>query len=107
MQMPYEEAEEFFSELYLGKHHFPSKIKPYGQGWHINHWGDLSTFDFDTLTRLVFLAHDSCTRVEISQGGPRAVKIAIWKRQRTGSIYERHPTIEDALKTWRKHNKGA
>lgn len=107
MKMSYQEAEEFFSELYFGKHHIPSKIKSWGEGWCINHWGDLSTFDFDTLTRLVFLAHDSCIRVEISQGGPRAVKIAIWKREgRTGSMYTRHPTIENALEKWREDHKG-
>lgn len=102
MKMTYEEAEKFFSEIYFGKHHLPSEIKPYGEGWYINHHGDLSTFDFDTLTRLVFLAHDSCIRVGLSQGGPRAIKIAIWKREgRTGHMYARHPTIEQALEIWR------
>lgn len=103
MDTSYQEAEDFFSELYLGKHHIPAKIKPFGQGWCINHSGDLSTFDGNTLTRLVFLAHDKCMRVEIQQGGRKAVKIAIWKRVRYGSIYERHPTIEDALVQWRKY----
>ncbi|MBA7646724.1 hypothetical protein ES703_54490 [subsurface metagenome] len=102
---PYEVAEEFFSELYFGKHHIPSKIIAYGNGWCINHHGDLSTFDFDILTRLVFLAHDKCIRVELSQGGPRAVKISIWKRYgRIGRIDQRHPTIETALETWRKNH---
>ncbi len=102
MIMTYEEAEEFFGELYIGKHHIPAKIKRFGNGWCINHYGSLSTFDFDNLTRLVFLAHDKCIRVELVQGGPRSVKIAIWKRDgRTGSMYERHPTIETALGIWR------
>ena len=103
MKMPLEEAESFFSRIYLGKHHIPSKIHPYGQGWCVNHYGDLSTFDFNTLTRLVFHAHDQCVRVEIGQSGPRMVKIAIHKRtSRTGSMFERHPTIEEALADWRE-----
>ena len=103
MKMSYEEAETFFSDFYLGKHHIYATIKPYGEGWCINHAGGFSTFDFDNLTRLVFLAHEKCIRVELTQGGPRAIKIAIWKRKgRTGSIYERHPTIENALEIWRK-----
>lgn len=102
MKITHEQAIEFFSELYFGKHHIPAKVLPWGDGWCVNHYGDLSTFDFDTLTRLVFLAHDSCIRVELSQGGPRAIKIAIWKREgRTGRIYDRHPTIETALEAWR------
>ena len=103
MDTPYQEAEDFFSELYHGKHHIPGKIRAFGQGWCINHHGSLSTFDFDDLTRLVFLAHDKCIRVELIQGGPRAIGIAIFKRKgRTGSMYERHPTIEAALGIWRE-----
>ena len=99
--MTYEDAENFFSELYYGKHHLPGKIKPWGEGWCINHLGELSTFDFDALTRLVFLAHDHCIRVSLMQGGIHSIKIAIWQRDgRTGSMYERHPTIEGALDIW-------
>jgi hypothetical protein len=107
MKMTFEEAENFFSVLYFGKHHIPSKIKSWGQGWTISHYGDLSTYDFNTLTRLVFLAHDMCFRAEISQSGPRMVKISIHKRSsRRGSMFERHPTIEEALADWReKHPK--
>lgn len=103
MELSYEDAVDFFSTLYYGEHHLPSKIKPFGPAWSINHHGDCSTFDHDFLTRLVFLAHDKCYRASIMQGSPRAVKIVIWKRaKREGSIIERHPTIETALKTWRK-----
>lgn len=105
--MKYQEAEDFFSEIYFGKHHLPSRIKSYGPtSWSIIHHGDLSTFDFDTLTRLVFLAHDRCCRISIEQGGIHSVKIIVWERKkRTGSMFERHPTIEDALKLWRKKHK--
>ena len=104
--MKIEQAESFFSELYCGKHHIPGKLKSFGEGWSINHFADLSTFDFDTLTRLVFLAHDKCMRVSIQQGGPGAVKIIVWQRKgRTGSMFERHPTIEGALAVWRTHHE--
>lgn len=106
METPFKEAEDFFSELYLGKHHIPGKIKAYGPGWHVNHLGSLATFDFNELTRLVFLAHDQCMRVEIINSGPGMVKIAIWKREgRTGSMWQRHPTIDEALKQWRESHK--
>lgn len=106
MQIFYQDAEDFFSELYFGKHHIPGKIKPFGEGWSVNHHGDLSTFDFDALTRLVFLAHDRCMRTSIEQSGPRMIKIIIWKRDsRSGNIYSRHPTIEQALAKWRERHE--
>ncbi len=110
MQMSKQSATKFFAELYLGEHHFPGQLKPYGEGWSMNHWGDCSTFDFDFITRLVFLAHDRCVRAEISQGGPRAIKIAIWQREGRGehlSMSRRHPTIAQALEIWRKYHPEA
>jgi hypothetical protein len=105
MKMEYEEAESFFSRVYLGKHHIPSKIHSFGQGFYINHYGDLSTFDFNTLTRLVFHAHDQCVRVEIGQSGPRMVKVIIHKREKRlsdkGSFWEIHPTLDEAIADWR------
>ncbi|MHC4748413.1 MAG: hypothetical protein ACYTFW_00930 [Planctomycetota bacterium] len=97
-------ATDFFGELYGGKHHIPSGgLHKFGHGWSVNHYGDLPTFDFDTLTRLVFLCHDWCVRGAIQQSGPGMVKICIWQRShREGSMFERHPTIEDALKIWRE-----
>lgn len=100
-----DEAIDFFAELYFGKHHFPGKIKEFGPGWCMNHYGNLATFDFDGLTRLVFLAHDRCVRVSIMSSGPRMIKIALHKRTtREGSMFERHPTIENALAEWRKRH---
>lgn len=103
--MKIEEAKEFFAEFYRGEHHIHGKVKPFGPGWQVDHRGPLSTFDFDDLTRLVFLAHDKCVRVELNQSGPGMIKICIWQREgRTGSMFERHPTIEAALENWRtKH----
>lgn len=104
--MTKDEAEEFFGILFLGKHHIPGDVKPFGRGWKVNSYsGQLATFDFDGLTRLVFLAHDKCVRVELVQGGPGRIGIAIWKRHsRNGDIYDRHPTIKTALVNWRmKH----
>jgi hypothetical protein len=102
--MTKEEATEFFSYLYNGEHHFPGQLKECGFGWSISHYGDLSTFDFNTMTRLVFLAHDFCYRAEVSSSNPGRVRIAIWKREgREGSMTKRHPSIEQALADWRKY----
>ena len=96
---------QLLGELFLGFHHLPGVPKPYGRGIRLDHrpqW--LSTFDFDSLTRLVFLAHDRAIRVEIDGSGPGMVKLVLHKRIREGVMHERHPTIEAALQRWREDN---
>lgn len=100
MKLTEEEATTFFAALYRGEHHFPSQLTPYGEGWSMSHFGSLATFDTDDLTRLVLLAHDYCFRAQVEQGGPNRLRIAIWKREREGCMFERHPTIEQALEKW-------
>lgn len=102
--MTKEQATEFFAELFCGEHHIPSEIKEFGVGWSVTTESHrFATFDFDALTRLVFLAHDRCVRAQIDQGGPRRIKITIWQRyQRDGSMMMRHPTLQDATETWRR-----
>ena len=62
-------AIDFFAEFFLGEHHIPGYgkgIKKFGTGYCINyHPGNLATFDFDGMTRLVFLSHRDCIRSEI------------------------------------------
>lgn len=97
MTLTEEEAKAFFSEFFYGDHHIPKGLSRYGEGWCVNVAGSLATFDRDDLTRLVFMAHDKAIRVEIAPASPKTLKIAIHKRQRTGSIYQRHPSIDDLL----------
>lgn len=96
-----DEATEFFAKFYRGEHHFPAALKRYGEGWSMSHLGSLATFDFDDLTRLVLLAHACCIRVQVESSGPNKLRIAIWKREREGSTFERHPTIEQAIESYR------
>lgn len=67
--------------------------------------GDLATFDFGELTRLVFLAHDCCIRVSIKPSGPRALAIMFHPRKmREGGMTARHPTLEKAVADYREFN---
>lgn len=105
--MTKEQAVKFFSLLYRGRHHIPGEIKKWGPGWQVNHPGELASYDFDDLTRLVFLAHDYCARASVQSSGPGMIRVVIHQRDcRTGATHDRHPTIEDALTTWRKKNDG-
>jgi hypothetical protein len=94
---------EMVAELVGGFHHVYGKFHPYGKGIKTSVFtGWLSTFDFDRLTRLVFLAHDRCVRVDVVSSGPRLVGLTLHRRHsREGRMYERHPTIEGALAQYR------
>lgn len=101
--MTKEEATEFFSELYGGEHHIPKhQVFEYGYGWMVKHdRGDLATYDYNALTRLVLMAHDKCIRVSVEALNMNTIKVAIWKREREGGMSERHPTIEYAIEKFR------
>lgn len=71
--LSYEQAHAFFSELFYGEQRIPSTIEPYRlNGWALTVddviGGDLASYDYDALTRLVFMAHDRCIRVAIWTG---------------------------------------
>ena len=98
MKTTKEEALDFLDAFYMGRHHYnPHRLKPWGFGWQITHGNSLATFDFDSMTRLVRLAHERCMRVEINPCNMRYLRIILHKRKREGSICDRHPTIEQAF----------
>ena len=63
-----------------GEHHL-NTVKPFGAGVCVNHMGDLSTYDFDGLTRLVILAHRDGVRIGVKSGAPCMVQITAFRRQ--------------------------
>jgi hypothetical protein len=99
---PFEErAELVLARAFRGIHHV-RRIKKLPNIWTTSAYGGLATFDFDTLTRLVIAAHDHCVRVEVTHSGPKMVKIYISQREREGDGFVRHPTIEEAIQTFRE-----
>ncbi len=89
--------------VFYGSHHLDGEVKEYGTGICMTVFGGrLATFDYDYLTRLVIRAHDEMVRVELDAGGPQGVKLILHKRHtREGIMFERHPTIETAIKIHR------
>ncbi len=97
-----EQATSFFSELYGGDHKLPGEVSSCGIGWKIKDFrSSFSTFDGNTLTKLVLMAHDKCVRVDIQPLNENTVELCIWQRQREGSVDQRHPTIEQAVSSFR------
>jgi len=102
--MTIEEAREFFCEFYGGEHKIRNEITPCGFGWKIDDRNtNFATFDGSGLTKLVLLAHEKCVRVDIQSEIPQVMEICIWKREREGGVSERHPTIEQAIESFRKN----
>lgn len=103
MNMSKEEAVKFFEEFYKGSWRFPAPIKRQGTGWGMlcAPGENLSTYDDDKLTRLVFMAHRDAYRVHIESAG-MLMRIVINKRvlDADKKYYERHPSIEEALDNW-------
>lgn len=81
-----------------GRHHLP-KPKEFGNGVCVNWVGDLASFDFDRLTRLVLVAHACAVRIEIASSGPRMVKIVAHRRKhgdrKVLKFHEYHPSLAD------------
>ena len=100
------ECYQLLADLYLGFHHVHGAVHEWGNGIKFNtHITRLASTDFDGLTRLVFLAHDRMIRVEVVPSGPRMIGLTLHKRhRRDGGMSQRHPTIEQALEAWRRHN---
>jgi hypothetical protein len=67
--------------------------------------GGLSSFDFDALTQLVFMAHDHCIRVQLGPCNPQHMELVFHpRRSREGGTSRRHPTLEQAVAQWREHH---
>jgi len=94
-------------EEWDGLHHFKEDMMR-KVDWANDHFiavklrAGMATFDFNGLTRLVFLAHDHCIRIEIAPLNPQLLRVLFHPRHvREGSICERHPTLEQAVASYR------
>lgn len=84
----------------MGGFHHLAELKSNGSGISYSVGARLSTFDSDSLTRLVILSHQRCIRASVSPSrDERSLVIALHKRAgRDGPMHSRHPTMDDAIK---------
>lgn len=104
-QLTKQDAIIFFASLYGGEHHIPGyKVYEFGNGWMVkDHTSCWATFDFNTLTKFVLMCHDKCIRGEIRPHTFDRIKVIIHKRQgREGSMFTRHPDINEVIKPFIK-----
>lgn len=68
-------------------------------------YGGLSTFDSNGLTKLVFLAHDLCVRLEIEGASNKYLRLIFSIRERSeGDWWNHHPTLEQAVEWHRERD---
>ena len=83
---------------------FP-RIRECGNGIEVCLTGDLSTWDWDTLTNLVLYAHAYRVRVELSGAAPRYLRVSLHAREATGSTTERHPGLMELMEMARNRRQ--
>lgn len=96
-------AADLLGELFEGIYHLDQKMLM-KTDWSNNLWikisishRSLSTVDFNMLTMLVFLAHHLALRVTVEAGARNHLWITFHERQRGGSFFENHPTLDQAV----------
>lgn len=101
-----EEVANILGEYAYGIYHLDLKGVEWGNDRYIRVKviaSDLSTFDYNGLTRLVILCHDRGVRMEVQPCNMRYVRLVFTRRNcRDGNICERHPTIDEAIESHRK-----
>lgn len=99
-------AANLIADVFGGFHHLRLRRKgrrwwifePAGTGVIYRDLRSMSTFDAPKLTHLVILAHERCVRVEIAARMNYLEIMAHQRKGREGRYYERHWTLDDAVK---------
>ena len=63
----------------------------------------MATFDFNNLTRFVFLCHAARMRGGISPSGPGLLRIILTQRVEAGEVSARHPSLPEAVAEFEKY----
>jgi hypothetical protein len=77
-----------------------------GSGLSLSWSSELATFDFEQLTKLVFLCHEARIRVQIESSGPKYLKLSFWQRvspQENPNIACYHPSLDEAVARFREY----
>lgn len=98
-----EAVADLLGELVFGIYHIDAR-RLLAVDWSCNHHiiislhlNGFSTYDYNTLTRLVFLAHHMAIRVEVNPCNFNYIELMFHQRERNGNISQRHPTLAQAV----------
>jgi len=96
------------SQWLRGLHHAPDTVRPCtvdGIELVFHRGQSFASFDFDELTRLVFLAHDLCVRASIGSRGMHPLVMLHARDTRVGDSMTRHPTLEQVTAAWAERSR--
>jgi hypothetical protein len=94
-------------DLFSGIYHIESPSLGEAQWGHDQYirvcvYGELATYGFDLLTRLVVLCHDRHIRCAVQAAAPGYLRLCFMPREREGDISHRHPTLDQAARVIRE-----
>lgn len=82
----------------------PSKVDwNYGSGISVVWQREMSSWDFNQLSLLVFLCHTARIRVQIEGCGPRNMRLSFWQRKSSGDMAVRHPDLAEAVASFEEY----
>ncbi len=103
-----ERVADLLGELFYGIYYLDNSTLRRAD-WSNNCWieisfrpNGMSTYDYDYLTRLVFLAHHLAIRVEVDPCNMRYIQLRFHPRDREGDYARRHPFLDEAVARFKK-----
>lgn len=98
INLPLPDKVNAFVNFVFGGVHHVRNLECKGHFYQIVPWGSLSTYDGNSLTKIVIAAHDLGLRADVENHGIRGVRIILHDRScREGPLSRRHPTLEQAI----------
>lgn len=97
IELPFEEKIELFIDYVFGGRHHTRSVKFAEVCYFINSHHDLTTWDQNTLTKIVVASHDLGLRVDAETDGMGGARLLIHNRKQREGLVEGHPTLEQHL----------
>lgn len=96
---PKERINFVVNRAFGGWHHVQNR-KPNAHGVQFNVYGDISTCDYDTMTKLVVACHAVHVRAQISPCNPQLLRVYLHPRVTkdvNDNLMEYHPSTQDLI----------
>lgn len=97
IELPFEEKIELFIDYVFGGRHHTRSVKFAEVCYFIKFYQNLTTWDGNTLTKVVVAAHDLGLRVDAEPNGMLGMRLMIHNRKQRNGLVEGHPTLEQHL----------
>lgn len=97
INLPFAEKIELFIDYVFGGRHHTRSVEFAEVCYFIKFYQALTTWDGNTLTKIVVAAHDLGLRVDAEPNGMRGMRVMVHNRKQRNGLVEGHPTLEQHL----------